>query len=212
MENEFNLADEDRAMLSSVQIELLEELLVPDDAPYPWDPSDPATEAFFAAQDRQDLLEGLSTDEIANCRQKFFTQIEQIWATTPVTELSVGDRVAEIQVKLQQRFAWRIPASWLEEIAHKATQVVVYHASMADKLVHCVQDLLPSWTADDLLVLARPYAYAMRSSEADRMESVVAKVQAEDWTTLPEIERARVSLAIAQYTLSQLQNNKSSES
>ena len=76
---------------------------------------------------------------------------------------------------------------------------------MADRLVECVQSLLPDWAEDDLLVLARPFAYAMRGSQAADVESVLGEIRHEDWTALSKIEQARVSIAIAHYALEQLQ-------
>jgi hypothetical protein len=78
---------------------------------------------------------------------------------------------------------------------------------MAEQLMQCVQELLPNWAEDDLLVLARPFAYSMRSTDAAVIESMLSNLGCQDWTALAEIEQARASLAIAQYALTQLQNS-----
>lgn len=72
--------------------------------------------------------------------------------------------------------------------------------------MQCIQELLPNWAEDDLLVLARPFAYSMRGADTD--EFVLGNVPSQDWTALSEIEKARTGLAIAQYALAQLQNGQ----
>ena len=76
--------------------------------------------------------------------------------------------------------------------------------SASEKLVECVQALLPSWEVDDLLVLARPFAYAMRSSEPHTLTSLIRDFEERDWANLSEIEQAKITLAIADYALQHL--------
>ncbi|MFM6201130.1 MAG: hypothetical protein ACKPE1_18665, partial [Dolichospermum sp.] len=57
---------------------------------------------------------------------------------------------------------------------------------------------------DDLLVLARPFAYSMRSSEPDKLTSLIRDLENRDWCSLSEIEQAKISLAIANYALEYL--------
>ena len=79
---------------------------------------------------------------------------------------------------------------------------------MAVQLVQCVQELLPSWAEDDLLVLARPFAYTMRGKDTDTIDSVLGNICSQEWKALSEIEQARAGLAIAHYALTQLQSGK----
>lgn len=69
---------------TQAQMDLLEALLDPDDAPYPWNTADPDSEAYFAEQERNFLIEGW-VEEDANS-QVFFNQLEQIWSTNTATD------------------------------------------------------------------------------------------------------------------------------
>jgi hypothetical protein len=73
-----------------------------------------------------------------------------------------------------------------------------------EQLVACVRDALPSLAEEDLQVLARPMAYAMRDEASNVTESVLAATRALDWAALSEIEQARLGLTIAYEALSQL--------
>jgi hypothetical protein len=65
-----------------------------------------------------------------------------------------------------------------------------------DRLIQSVQDLLPNWAAEDLLVIARPYAYAMRGDTGvNEIDNIVRPLA---WTELSELERAKLTIAIAQ--------------
>lgn len=80
MENEFNGWEVANYTPSSAQIELLEALLEPDDASYPWNTAAPESEAYFVEQEfvAEDGLE----QEIAARSQAFFTKLDQLWAAT----------------------------------------------------------------------------------------------------------------------------------
>lgn len=203
MANEFDHSDHTESTPSPAQLEFLEALLASEGDTYPWDVTDPESEAYFAEREQDFILEDWLEEEIVAQTQTFFSQIEQIWSASDGTDVTV---VNNLQASLQQRFAARIPQSWLKMIAHKAYQVLKTKPSMADQLVQCIQELLPNWAEDDLLVLARPFAYSMRGADAD--EFVLGNVPSQDWTALSEIEKARTGLAIAQYALAQLQNGQ----
>jgi hypothetical protein len=203
MANEFDHSDHTESTPSPAQLEFLEALLAPEGDTYPWDITDPETEAYFAEREQDFILEDWSEEEIAAQTQTFFSQIEQIWPAPDATDATV---VNNLQANLQQRFAAHIPQSWLKTIAYKAYQVLKTKPSMADQLVQCIQELLPNWAEDDLLVLARPFAYSMRGADTD--EFVLGNVPSQDWKALSEIEKARTGLAIAQYALAQLQKGQ----
>ncbi|HCF26280.1 MAG TPA: hypothetical protein DEV81_03430, partial [Cyanobacteria bacterium UBA11049] len=62
-----------------------------------------------------------------------------------------------------------------------------------------------NWAEDDLLILARPFAVAMRSPDTATVESQLSHVSCQNWANVSEIEQARASLAIARYALAQVQ-------
>ncbi len=162
---------------------------------YPWDPTDPGSEAFFNQLEErsQAALQGWDEAEFSSRAQAFFTQIDQLWAAT------------DIQTKLAQRFGSRIPPLLLATITRNAHQMANQAVSLADQLVQSVQDLLPAMAVDDLYVLARPLAYAMRTGQSESgVDAVLAKVRPLQWEQLNEMEQARLSLAIARCVLAEL--------
>lgn len=209
MANEFNHTQTNDDSRSLTELELLEALLAPDDPTYPWNPADLESEAFFSEQEQKFSIEDCSDVEIASRADAFFSCIDRIWAETiPASEPTSVTSVAEVhrlQTTLQQRFASYIPSGWLAAISLRAYDVLSGQKSIADKLVQCVQELLPNWAEDDLLILARPYAVAMRCPDTV-IESQLSHVSCQNWSNVSEIEQARASLAIARYALAQLQN------
>ena len=204
MANDFNRPEGIKYSLHKAQTELLEVLLQPDDAPYPWDPTAPEAEAYFGRREQEFVLEDWPQAEVAARSQSFFTRITHLWST-PV-QLAESTEVNTLPVVLAQRFAARVPQGWLDTISRQAYQVFLTQQSTAAALVQCVQGLLPDWAEEDLLVLARPFAYAMRGKETEAIESVLVNVQDRDWSVLSEIEQARLSLAIARYALAKINN------
>ncbi len=103
-----------------------------------------------------------------------------------------------------QKFALRMPENLLAAIAQQAQSVVSSSLSLADQLVHCVEDVLPTFAAEDLQVLARPLAFAMRGeAEVKPWEAVLQNARPVSWEALSEIEQARISLAIARYAIAE---------
>lgn len=188
--------------LSSVQGELLEALLQSEDDFYPWNPAEPEAEDYFAQLEREFLLESWQeVEEITQASQALFNQLHQRWTSSRV--------VAEdnLRQSLSERFAALMPAAWLEAIAHKAQQIFSTNLSMSEQLVQCVKPMLPNWAEDDLLVLARPLAYAMRGKTEPESEVPPGFVRPVEWTELSPMEQARLSLAAAHSALIQLQNS-----
>lgn len=206
MESDFNSAAKENFSPSLVQLELLEALLS-EDAIYPWEPLTPEAEALLFEQEQESGLANLSADETATGRARFFWQLDQIWSNTAAESLSPSAQAASIADNLSQQFAQIVPSSWLETIVSKAYQAIATPKSTADKLVDCVQDLLTNLTVDDLLVLARPFAGAMRSPEIN-LVTIRDSLRCRDWQELTTIEQARLSIAIANYALTQLQQGE----
>ncbi len=179
--------------LSGTQGELLEVLLQLGDDYYPWNPAEPEAEMYFAELEREFALwDGQDEAQFESASQGLFDQLHQCWASVSV---SVDNTLSQ---SLGQRFASFVPEAWLEAIANRARTVVLNNLSLADQLVLCVKPLLPSWTDEDLLVLARPLAYAMRGAAAPNRSA--------EWTELSQMEQVRLSLAVAHSALAQLKN------
>ncbi|MBE9129210.1 MULTISPECIES: hypothetical protein [unclassified Coleofasciculus] len=181
--------------LNQLQGELLEALLQADEDCYPWNPADPDSEAYFATLEREFLLEPCQDDgEIASKSQRLFDQLHQCWTSL------VSSATETFKPSFPEQFA-HVPQIWLEAITNQAQQVFRTNLSLAEQLVLCVKPLLPNWAEDDLLTLARPWAYAMRSN----LEPV--SIRAVEWTELSPMEQARLSLALAHSALVQLQDS-----
>lgn len=179
--------------VSSTQGELLEVLLQLEDDCYPWNPTEPETEAYFVQLERFFGSEWQDEAEISHATQGLFDKLHHCWD-------SLSESTTEtLKQSLADRFANFIPQAWLDAIASHAQQVVSINLSLADQLVMCVKPLLPGWTDEDLLVLARPLAYAMRGPAAP----IGAK-----WTELSQMEQVRLSIVVAHSALEQLQDSR----
>lgn len=179
-----------------VEEELLETLLAPDANPYPWNPAEAEAEAYLNELERG-FMENWSEQEVTRGSQWLFAELNTCWAS----ETSMVDEVKELYAKLSERFAAHVPHDWLENIAQKAHEVVAANLSLSDQLVHSVQELLPNWYQEDLQILARPYAVAMRG------DSMLETVRPVEWAELSEVERVRLSMVIARYALNQLKDH-----
>lgn len=194
--------------LNALDLELLEALLASEDAIYPWNPADVASEDYFDDLEQQFNWQDFSAIELMESANNFYLNLDKIWGETAVetefeTENIRNNTVNDLQKALSNAFSV-IPEVLLTKIAQKATQLFMVEKSASEKLVECVQTLLPNWDRDDLLVLARPFAYYMRSGEPDKLTSVIKSLENRDWSNLSEIEQAKISLAIANYALEYL--------
>ncbi|WP_254175041.1 hypothetical protein [Planktothrix pseudagardhii] len=166
------------------------------ESPYPWNPP-MEVEAYLLKQEAPDFLVEAFTDaELAESSQRFIGQINQLWLAT------------SLQTSLLQRFAEQIPHELLHRLVQVTTQITQQVSSqslsLADQLVYCVQELLPQWSEEDLQVLARPFAYAMRGGKLEEMEVGSEIVGSVCWSELSEIEQARTCFVIARYALSEI--------
>lgn len=150
---------------------------------YPLDPS--IADNWFGDVSMNSLLDGLSDADILDRSDRFLGSLGQLWA----------DDLATV---LMRKFV-TVPQAILKTIALKAEKVSVASGELADQLIICVQEALPTWAEEDLRVFARPLAYAMRGEEAK------TDAQNKDWTGLSEIEQAKLTLAIAKYALDHTQ-------
>lgn len=192
--NDFNAFD----------LELLEALLASEDAVYPWNPADAASEAYFDDLEQQFNWQDFSASKLMESANNFYHNLDKIWGQTAAETENIRNNIVNYLQKALSNAFLVIPEVLLTEIAQKATVVLMVEKSASEKLVECVQTLLPNWDRDDLLVLARPFAYYMRSSEPDKLTSVIKNLENRDWSNLSEIEQAKISLAIANYALEYL--------
>lgn len=166
------------------------------DSIYPWEPAATTTEFYFDNLTKiADVTASLSQQELNERSHQFFQQLEQTY-----TLISVEQSVLT-------KFTSFAPENILKKLSSVASEVVSQVArvsgnlSLSDQLVHCVNEILPQWSLEDLEVLARPYAYAMRSSNNDMIESTVQSINESTWENLSDLEQVRLSLAIALYAI-----------
>lgn len=189
----------DASFQTEAELELLQ-LMLQESVIYPWNPADPEADAYFSALE-QAVAEAGWDEEIAIQGERLAAHMDQLWSTVaPVP--SAATRI--LNAPVLQRFAEFVPQQIYERIVEQARQVMDMNLSLADQLVRCVEDCLPNWGEDDLQVLARPFAYAMRGSETDTLEVALRSVRCAAWTELSGVEQARLSLAIARYAIAQL--------
>lgn len=180
-----------------IDIELIEILFLNHERLYPWNPLNLEAECYFSEIENSmgthtpDLVDYL--DE--GCIQ-FYQNLDQLWeSANPVTAKGLKSR-------LEAKFSQMVPQEILAIIASKAEQLTASSSSIADQLIHCVQESLSQWDIEDLLVLARPFAYAMRGGEEKTaLDRVVQRASTLDWESASELEKARLTLAVARYAI-----------
>ncbi|MDB9372902.1 hypothetical protein [Nodularia sphaerocarpa] len=215
MINKINGLDTFNALPSAVELELLETILEPEDATYPWNPADDESEAYFSELEQQFAMQDWLDEELTAKSPTFYAKLDSLWSQVSInsndkcqSSLSVVD---SLQVTLNSAFAHSVPPGWLNAIASKAAEIFATQQSMSEQLVQCVQSVLPAWDVDDLFVLARPFAHPMRSRKSLQETKIISKVKNRDWLTLSEIEQAKISVAIAYYAFRQLNNFQSED-
>ncbi len=190
---------------SQTELELLQ-LLLEEEGPYPWSLTEPELEPYFTELEAGFDWQDWSDDEIAARSQVLFNHLDRLWTGTKA-EAAAAQPIAEdsLQTSLAQRFAVRMPQDLLSAIALQSRQIARTNLSLADQLVECVRDLLTNWVDEDLQVLARPLAYAMRGTQKDEaIEQALTAIHPGEWSELSDIDRARLSLVAARYALAHL--------
>ncbi len=213
MAKKINGSDTFSSLPSQVDLDLLEALLEPDDATYPWNPDYEESEAYFQELEQQFEMQDLLEEELTTRSQDFYSNLDTLWSNISLTS-SYNDNpqqalVVNLQETLRSTFAACVPQTLLNTIAQKAAEIFAAQQSIGEQLVECVQTVLPTWGTEDLLVLARPFAYAMRSSESKNSASAISNLNNSEWTALSEVEKAKVTLAIASYAFTQLNQSQS---
>jgi hypothetical protein len=164
---------------------------------YPWNPAHPDSEVFFANLEADCNAVGWSLDELAPYAQTLGQSLEALWTEAPALDVAAVLPAAALQ-------PFQIPQSLLTTIVQRAQEAIASNITLADQLVQCVRDALPNLADEDLQVLARPYAYAMRGSATESLEAALRTMRCAAWTELSGIEQARLSLAIARYAIAQM--------
>ncbi|MEH2284478.1 MAG: hypothetical protein V7K90_24680 [Nostoc sp.] len=212
MANKINGSETFSSLPSQLDLELLEALLEPEDDTYPWNPGDDQSEAYFQELEQQFGMEDLLDEELMRRSQDFYSHLDTLWSgITPTPDYNNRQQsvVLNLQEILRTNFSACVPQALLNTIATKAAEIFAARQLISEQLVECVQTILPTWETEDLLVLARPFAYAMRSSESQNAASALSNLQNTEWTALSEVEKAKVSLAIASYAFTQLNKSES---
>ena len=175
-----------------IEQELLHSLLNQDGA-YPWNHYDPATTQYL---DRlEQTSEATLSDEALDSKWQKVSQLAaQLWESPNQS----------LMAALTQKFGARMPAHLLQTLAASTQVVASESGALMDQLVTAAQSVLTGWDADDLNVMARPLAMAMRSGQEEILETTLRSVRQADWADLSEVEQARLSLAIARYALNEL--------
>ena len=167
--------------------------------PYPWNPEKVEAQDYFETIEESFSLAGWSTQEVEERTERLFSSLNNCWAT----QLSFS-----FQEVLDRKFGSVVPSSWLEAIAQEAKKMVDTNLSKMDRLVASMKPLLTNWTEEDLQVFARPLVYAMRSGQNNKADNVVSKLENTSWDDVSPVEKARLSLAIAQYAFTQADEKK----
>lgn len=180
------------------ELDLLDALLNEEEQPYAWNTSPLEEEADLRELDEQLALCDCLTDEDVHQRlQSLLTQVEDLWSVTTLKK------------SLVEKFADRVPQDLLQRLAkgaiHLKQQFQDSRSTLAEQLVRCTQEILPHWQEEDLQVLARPFAYAMRGADTERFDFTPESDPTKPWTELSEIEQARMGLAVVRYALLELE-------
>jgi hypothetical protein len=176
----------------TAQSDLLASIVNPQ-RPYPWEPSNPEAEAYFATA-AEDLDDPRVEAAIAAGWQTFSAQLDAQWGEASTVAKAVT-------LALTAQFQERMPIDLLQAIATTATALIRSSESFLDQLVACANQVLPSWDRDDLAVLARPLAYSLRDGHSEILDLNLRATPPTDWHNLSDIEKARLSLAIASIAL-----------
>jgi hypothetical protein len=172
---------------------------------YPWNPGAPEAEAYFDALEQEVIKAGWSVEDLAEQGQLLSNCLEQVWTDSAFgTAAAAPEALDSTYAHLLQQFAAQMPQQLLDTIARRARQVISSNLSLADQMVQCVQECLPNWAEEDLQVLARPLAFAMRGADTEMLEPALRSIRCAAWTELSGIEQARLSLMIARYAIAQM--------
>ncbi len=200
---------------SPTDLELLSTLLEVEDNTYPWNPADEYSEEYFSEIEKQFVMQDVLDEEITERSRSFYNRLDNLWSQNFNTSYYKCNTKSSVAINLKESllsaFATQIPQEWLEKIALEATNTFKSRESLGEQLVKCVQAVLPQWATEDLNVMARPYAFAMRDGKTPSTKSALKSLKERNWSALSEVEQARVSLMVAYQALQELQESGSHE-
>lgn len=176
---------------NQVELEFVQQVLSDASEGYCWESTERGADAGQLDSESAEILKMELSDG------PFFETLERSWHE--------ADAAIKVETQLLQALGERLPQSLLARLLTSAQQVIHTGQSLAEQLVQCVDGLIPQLDEDDLQVMARPYAMAMRDQGTPQsLETLRTSVRAAQWTELSPIERARLSLGISHYILSEL--------
>ncbi|MEM7727173.1 MAG: hypothetical protein AAF208_12520 [Cyanobacteria bacterium P01_A01_bin.45] len=196
-------------------LEMLANILEPEDASYPWNPSEEKSDEYFYELEQQFSMTDVLDEELTQRSQNFYQQIDLQWSKNLNTSYYKHSTEEKIKVNLQENllsgFADKVPQEWLAKISSKAGELLKSGHSVGEQLIECVQAVMPTFDSEDLSVMARPYAFAMRGNEnkSEQVESALKPLSDREWSSLSKIEQARVSLAMAYHAIQELSSTDS---
>jgi hypothetical protein len=163
--------------------------------PYPWEPLSPDGEDYLNCLEAELEDDPVVDEAIAIGWSQVSTLLEAQWASVST---SMTERVIST---LEAKFKGRMPEDALGTIATAATNLIQSSRPVAEQLVETVKAVLPGWDTGDLAVLARPLAYSLRDGRGEILELTLRAAPQAEWESLSEIEKARLSLAVASVAL-----------
>lgn len=182
----------------NAELELLQSILDPKPT-YPWNPYTPESEAYFAELE-SGWDEAGTVDAIAAGWQVLSAQLDTLWHTAADQP---SERVASLVRALAQRFTVTLPEQVLSTLANQALALTNTGRPLMEQMVQCAQSVLSGWDESDLEVLARPLVLSLRDGRGEILDLQIRAMHQADWATLSDIEKARLSLAIASVALSE---------
>ncbi len=194
----FSLEDKDSSALPIAQAELLQSVLAAE--AYPWLMDETSIAYGEQAESAGQALE-VSDEEAMAGWKSLSAQLNQMF----------DQKGAQVDNSFSQhmkaKFAGRLPATMIAQIGDRAQQLASETKSsgqsVLDQMVLCVQDVMVQMAEDDLRVMGRPMAMAMRGNSTDEfVTATMQSVQMAEWETLSDIDQARLSLAAARYAIS----------
>ena len=178
----------------SAEQDLLASIFASDQA-YPWQPNSPDGEAYLSRLESELGDDPVVDEAVTAGWNSVSALLATQWANTNTAT------VERLLTALKAEFEGRMPEAALATIAATAANLVQSSRPVAEQLVETVKAILPSWDTGDLVVLARPLAYSLRDGRGEILDLSLRSTPRAEWGSLTDVEKARLSLAIASVAL-----------